>query len=480
MKDNNYLIDNFNLPSYIKGKSFAEASKAIEDRFKERKDKVSLDTKQELLERLSSAQEFTKEFETSNTFSEGGVASPPTTPGINGYLGLATGALDFGNQLFGKSNIDTTGNSRVTPTDNTVGNIAKGAKAGMIFGPLGAGIGAGVGAITGIIGSKKNKDAANKANHNNTLMQNANYSESDFAKGGYTNNYPNGGLPDFEKLFKSPTGNVMDVPVNSGAGYTKPSLYTPGVNLNTQTTLDASKVDNNTYNGPLNADTFAKHQRKEKINDGIKKVGQGIKKGANWLGDNYGSILRYAPIVGNLTDKLEKPTTQRGSRLDNVYTPQLFDESRLVNQVNQNNMDKALTESSGGDLGALRSNLIGSNLAKLKATSDAYFKGNEVNRKEYTKQFEAGMQKDRTNVMLDNDFLNRQAADMGAYNTAKSAKRSALFEDIGKVGKEETYKKMVKERFGYTWSGKYWVDKDGKKVEDSIVKAKIKSQENEG
>jgi hypothetical protein len=188
--------------------------------------------------------------------------------------------------------------------------------------------------------------------------------------------------------------------------------------------------------------------------------------------------MRYAPLVGNLTNKINRPNTPRGSRLDNVYTPQLFDESRLINQINQNNVDDALTEASGGDLGALRTNLIGSNLAKLKATSDAYFKGNEQNREENRFKFTSDMSKDKINASLDRDYLQRKAQDEGAYQTAKSAQRSALFEDIGKIGKEETYKKMVKEMFGYTWQGKYWVDSKGNKVDDATVRAKLNNINN--
>ena len=46
----NQLIKQFNLPNYIKGKSFAEASKLIDKKFKDRKDSVSLKTKDFLLE----------------------------------------------------------------------------------------------------------------------------------------------------------------------------------------------------------------------------------------------------------------------------------------------------------------------------------------------------------------------------------------------------------------------------------------------
>lgn len=54
------LIKQFNLPPYVKGKSFSQASEAIQNKFKDRNDKYASDTKEELLSRLSQAQEYIK------------------------------------------------------------------------------------------------------------------------------------------------------------------------------------------------------------------------------------------------------------------------------------------------------------------------------------------------------------------------------------------------------------------------------------
>lgn len=206
------------------------------------------------------------------------------------------------------------------------------------------------------------------------------------------------------------------------------------------------------------------------------QAGEVLNKTGDFLKDNYGSILRYAPIVGNLTDKLKKPNTERGTRLDNVYQPQLFDEQSLLNQINQNNVNRAVTESSGGDLGALRTNLLASNLNKTKAISDAYMKGEQVNRDEKRFQFQNALQKDTFNAQQDERYIERKAQDEGAYNTAKSSKRAALFEDIGKIGKEETYKKMVKDMFNYSWDGKYFVNNKGDKLTKEEMDNKIKNK----
>lgn len=54
------LHEKFNLPSYVKNKSFADASKAIMSRFKGRVDPESKNTEKDLLDRLRQAQEFLK------------------------------------------------------------------------------------------------------------------------------------------------------------------------------------------------------------------------------------------------------------------------------------------------------------------------------------------------------------------------------------------------------------------------------------
>ena len=60
---NEDLAKQFNLPGYIKGKTFANASKAIDQKFNGRNDIHSNATKKELLDRLSGAQEHLKQQE---------------------------------------------------------------------------------------------------------------------------------------------------------------------------------------------------------------------------------------------------------------------------------------------------------------------------------------------------------------------------------------------------------------------------------
>ena len=54
------IIKKFNLPKYINGKSFAEASKLIEKKFDGRSDAEAVETKNDLMRRLRDAQEYVK------------------------------------------------------------------------------------------------------------------------------------------------------------------------------------------------------------------------------------------------------------------------------------------------------------------------------------------------------------------------------------------------------------------------------------
>lgn len=58
---NKDLIKQFNLPGYVIGKSVSDASKAIDDKFKDRADRYAQETKKTLLDRLADAQEYLKQ-----------------------------------------------------------------------------------------------------------------------------------------------------------------------------------------------------------------------------------------------------------------------------------------------------------------------------------------------------------------------------------------------------------------------------------
>lgn len=442
------LYKQFNLPSYIKGKSFAEASKLIEKKFKDRDDKVSNNTKEELLSRLAQAQEYIKMKDAVATnaqevpdmmegqipagmeqFAEGGFTG-------NQALGIAQGALTLGQDLFGNTGIDDSGMQQyeqVSEGNSALSGAMSGAQAGMALGPWGAAGGAVIGGIGGLIGAnRKNKDI-NKANNNNAIIENNKYN-NDFATGG--------SLDDIFKI-----NPLAQKTLELGAGYKASQSFRDG-----------------NYDIPTKA-TFNKvNDRSNEIEK--TKMGKEIAGAGDWLKDNGGSLLSTAPVLGNAIQlgNLRKPNTQRGQRLDNTYNRNLFDEQSMVNKVNQNDVNSALTQSSGGDLGALRSNILAANLNKTKAISDGMIQGESINRDENRFKFQSDVNRDQANVNLEERYIDRKARDQGAYDTAKSKLTSSLFEDAGKIGQDIVNKKLVKDMYGYSWNGKYYVDPNGNKL----------------
>ena len=156
-------------------------------------------------------------------------SSVPSGSTINpaGALNVASTALDFGKTIFGKSNVDTSGQAESQKVD-TVGmignNVMKGASAGAAFGPIGAGVGALVGGITGLIGSKKAKKAAIENTNNFAINTNKQFSDQ-YALGGEMLN-----PTDPVKVLAAKTG-ISSSPVNENPLFNTKRIvkYQPGV-----------------------------------------------------------------------------------------------------------------------------------------------------------------------------------------------------------------------------------------------------------
>lgn len=572
---NNNTIKQFNLPSYLKNKSFADASKAIEKRFKGRNDKASLTTKKVLLERLAQAQESTKEelglnqeqnpeqnqaffgdlFGPAGGAANGSAATGEVTgeaaggPGVGAYLGAASGALEMGNNLFGKTGVDTSGNqhyNKVATGGAALSGAMKGAQAGMALGPLGAGIGGVLGGVTSLFGANKKNKEIDDANHNFTLAQNAQYRQSDFAFGGLSN--PNdkkklneaqvndvnkatgieftmeGANTLFEnpdeiaakklpnvKLGKYKDVGYFDITANGDSYNVSPTIKNPGnPNLYKQQVASLQKLNpslkfNSNYipmsdrvgskssninrdalhtNNGLLAENYAKGGYMNKYNiggpvseltpEGIQPVidfstqllhktpqynapkqnfgetlGNIGEKAGKFLKDNYADILRYAPVGANALQlkNLEKPNYERLNKLDNRYKKDYVDEQSLQNIVSNQagNTRRALMESSGGDLGATRSNLLASQLNATKSMSNAYLEAENINRGENTREQQFNLGVDQTNLQQSNLENDINARNKGAYNTAKSKLIGQLGTDVGNIGREEKFKQMVKD-----------------------------------
>jgi len=595
----NDLIKKFNLPKYIKGKSFSDASKLIEGKFKDRLDKVSLNTKKELLNRLSKAQEYTKmqqslkenstqvpdqldgqipqgmEQYTQNQSNDGGYIEDE---GTGNYMQAAQGVLEMGNSLFGKPKQVNPDENKVSGSNAAIGGALKGAQAGMAFGPWGAAIGGLAGGVSGLIGGKKRNNAIEEVKENQTHLAYNNLMNN-YSFGGYSNLNTNPSNNDPKNKKPKPTlENINTIKSNmekQGRGFNAQEVadlakkgivveeggdsnlfdisdspvergHLPELNLGRYKGLDYFDVQGNgqsynispTRNNPANARMFRDNlkylqglnpnanimkdghknnyipSQNRKANGGyVNTYAEGGKlpikedtdasvfgadefkgsvpqvdasipstktpgfgdKAVDWLGQNYGNVMRYAPVAANAVElaKLKKAKDPVRDRLRNRFKKTSVDERRLLNEVNNSNITGAITEASGGNLGSLRSNLLASQLNKTKAISDAYTKVEDVNRDQDNKKQQFDLNIDRTNLGQSNlDEVDSQANE-GAYQSAKSQLKKSLYEDIGNIGKEEVNKKLVKEMFGYKWNGKYYVDSKGNKHDKKDVAAQI-------
>jgi hypothetical protein len=422
MKQN--IIEQFKLPSYVKNKSFADASKAIEKRFKDRTDKHSISTKKELLERLATAQESIKQESMpqpeSNDFNFGG------------YLQAAQGAMGMANKMFSKPQVTADSQEQSAGLAGLSG-AAEGAQAGMTFGPWGAAAGAVLGGATSLFGANKANDAINDAKKTASHAD-FNKTMNPYAWGGSMSGDPTS-MFDFAKLLQpqSSTGNLTDFMRYPTSG------KTPGFNPGEENDFINSIGDLG--------------EKPEDLSDIYKKDGslktdpKFFSKAGEFMKDNYADILRYAPVGANALQlaSLQKPGKENLDRLDNRYDPQFVDEASLMNSINNNFNDSYLVDASGGSAGRYATNARAAQLARAKATSDAYLQREGINRGEIKTGQGFNLDIDKTNLNQSNAENQINAQNLGAYNTAKSQLTGQIGTDIGNIGREEKYKQMVKD-----------------------------------
>jgi len=552
------VIAQFNLPKSLLGKTAADATKLINNKFEGRNSKLDNNTKKAFLDRIAEAQETVKAEEQSKIQEAMQINSTEVPDMMNGQIPqgmeeysqpqqpMAYGGkmsqnqmLFGGNSQQGQMAGDMTGQVATTAADmffpgsgqflkmgdqfgTQVGNMIggdKGEQIGGLISPMGTLKGIGTSIATGnindipgigLFGGKTTKQKEIQKMKFNKDMFESNSKISDFKYGG--NMYEGGGelkpwqLPSSKMTddpsfnggfgFKNMTGIPyatelpLDQQINIKSSYNPNSFYKQSFNQmgRPQISNDLGYTSKLNYNDPDTVNLSPEQLQENNISENIKarmfgpqatghyegemydgsKVGKIASKVGQYVKDNYGNALRYAPIAMNAYQlaKMGKPEVETLDRLNNRYNPQYMDEKALTNQINAetNYTANALANAANGSLGSLSNNILGMQLNKTKALSDAYSKVADVNRNEdkTAQQFNLGV--DQVNIGQSNMEKDINAKNRGAFKTEKSRLLGQMGTDLGNIGKETVYKKLAKEAFGYTYDGEYVRDDKGKVV----------------
>ena len=250
-------------------------------------------------------------------------------------------------------------------------------------------------------------------------------------------------------------------PFKELTGFNSTRPYTSGVNeLNPTNEVEMQKlIGKGAEDYTRKSTTNKKGNLSEEESSSENKILDNIKK--------YGpDALRLSPVIGNILTRknLKRAEDPTRDRLSSRFDRDLFDEKTMVNELDQNNVNRALTEASGGDMGGLRASILGANLNKDRARSSAMAEGQNINRNQnqVAQQFNLGV--DSTNLQQSNLDIADSMANEGAYQTAKQNLNAAIATDLGRIGKELQDRGMAEKMFGYTSKGDYVVNSKGEKL----------------
>lgn len=435
------LTKKFNLPRYIDGKSFAEASKIIESKFKGRTDKEAMDTKNDLMSRLRDAQEHVKEMQAYKESADSTSQPTHTMPDGTEMAGAEHPQNQYGYGGYKKYTNDY-----------------------VLGGP----------------GPDPDKDLTDFLKRNERQVE----------------SLDRGNLPTYEVPYAmegSPQAALesnrtpnLDGSDNITYDRKKINRYDPSA---VYTGLDS----------PLN--TFRDAQLAQRLNnsytDGKKET---LSRGRVKIGDEYGvndfdkteQMFNYpsgesdanvseegssekptisklekglmaagniAPMAMNLAQlaSLKKSPEYRSGRMQSTYEKQMTDEAAMQNaQATENAGQRNAMRSNSGSQSMLLGNLRGQGLNALKAQSAAYAQSVAANQQEEKaeNQFNINKEQANQNYQRQDDMINMQ--NEGAYDTTKSQLMAGLATDAGKMSKEALMKKYP-ELMGmdYKWLGEF-------------------------
>lgn len=260
------------------------------------------------------------------------------------------------------------------------------------------------------------------------------------------------------------------------------SLAPRGHTKETKEPLKPVKIDPNKepQQGPL------EYKRDNSLR-GKPPVQPRYKEPFDWNG--FGNdVLRYAPLLGNLIGLFgnekdysdvntfeadtRNPRSVRFSPIGGYYTPNYVSPYEMENPILQGaaNTRRLLANNSLGNSVTAQNALIASDLQTQGLIGQALLQGKEYNNAQRQKaaEFRRGidqynstgdLQAQTTNMNLNDYFYNRalskynmrNAIDM-AYNQARSANATALFNNLGNIGRENVVWNMANNNPALAWA----------------------------
>jgi len=437
------IMSKFNLPKYVKGKSFSEASAIIAKKFEDRSDPESVATLNDLQGRLQQAQEFVKAEQEKASQPEGAPAEGAAQhqmpdgsmmPGAeHGGQGgaeelAAMAAMQGGPGQMPQQPMGQEAMPQAMPQDPNM----------MTYGGM-----------KYMYGGKKYMSGGKMYKSGGSMLANM------YDDGGPVHNAtPHPHSEQQRPMIDAPYA-IPDSDGISTMGFNTPEMPTIA---NSPSKLDSYGISdslNNVMETPNElfqkdqetiAKEYAQHLKDKKKSDREKKTKF-----------NPAEALRYAPTLMSafkLAD-LKKPTQVGMDRLGNRYNEQLVDERGLQNAVQQGaiNQRDAILGSSGGSGAAARANLLASQLQSQKGLSAANMQATEMNRAENRAGQTFNRDTDKANLQQSNMQTEFQLEQDAAYDKNRSKLLAQIGADLGGIGQEELFKRYP-ELMGLSYSSR--------------------------
>jgi hypothetical protein len=379
------IMSQFNLPSYLKGKSFSDASAIIAKKFEGRNTPEDVATLNELQGRLQDAQEFVKAKKEERSKPQGSEEPMHQMPD--------------GSMMPGEQHQGGPEQAQVDPA----------ALQSMMQG----------------------------------MEQQPQQPQNEFKKGG--NMYAAGGAMGSPGMWGQAFEGINQLMSNENQYRDRPVLNSR--NDIESTNLDSSGIEfdglSSFGDGAKALDGIQTGEAPKAITENTSSGSDGTNGSDSKF--NPAELLRYAAPATTAYQlaTLKKPEEVALARSNRKYDEQYVDERGIQNTVANSaaNTRAGVMNASGGSASAARANLLASQVQEQTAQSQAYSAATAENRNENRQgqQFDSGI--DALNIQQSNSENQMNLARQAGYDSNKSKLISQLGSDVSGIGQEELFKR---------------------------------------